>query len=642
MSLRNKIVLILAAVALLYVGVDVAVLRTMIAQPFRSLEEQQVAKDNERVKAGIDALVGDIATLTRALGTRADTRAYLAGEDPAFEQRALGDDTIAEMGLNLLYLCDAEGDVVWGGVEDSATREPLSVREFPADRIHHKHPLHLVRRNGQPPAGMMNTERGPMLVALYPVHDSGGEYVGAVIAGRFFDDRLREDLLARTHVEADVLPAEERSPELSQAVWDEVTGNHRFEEGSEDRTKPVYDYRSDDRVDAYVRVEDVMGAATLVLRSTFDRTITASGKRILDYAFLSTLATALLLLLVLLRLLERIVLKPLSKLTRHAAEIGRTEDMSRRVALDRDDELGELSEEFDGLMGKLQRSREQVIETARVAGMSEIATGILHNVGNVLNSVNVSTNLATAKAERLAIRDLQAMTAVLSEHEGDLARFVTEDERGKQFLPFLGELASEMTSQRDELVGELRSLGNGVDHVIELVRNQQSYAGMSGVFEPTDLSEAVDAAMSICEQAYTLRGNIELVREYDPDMPRVAVDKHKLMEILVNLIQNAGQVMRDAETPNQRLVCRVGRDESGFAVIEVEDNGPGIAPENLARVFAHGFTTRREGHGFGLHVSANAATEMKGSLQAKSDGPGAGATFTLRLPLNPKEAAVAA
>lgn len=618
MSLRSKIVLIVAAVALIYVAVDVAVLRTMVGEPFRVLEESEITKDGQRVEAGLDALVLDLAGRARAFGSRADVASLVA--DGAARE-AFGAELLADLDLDLLYVCDGDGRVLWGRIEESGSDAPIDLREFPRGGLNAHHPLEIARREGLRPAGLMNTERGPMLVALAVLADSGGAPRGRILAGRFFDEAMRADLLARTQIAADVWSAEEPLPEGSEDLRDEVTASG----------VPVVEYVSDERVDVYTALDDVRGQPRLILRSTFDRSISHSGRRILDFAMLSTVATALLILLVLLRLLDRIVLRPLSQLTRHTAEIGRTEDMSKRVALDRGDEFGRLSAEFDGLMGKLQRSREQVIETARVAGMSEIATGILHNVGNVLNSVNVSTNLAKSKAERLAVADLRAMTDVLNANADDLARFVAEDPRGRQFLPFLGELTREMSSQRDDLLGELRALGQGVDHVIELVRNQQSYAGLSGVYEPTDLAEAIDAALAICRQAYTLPADLELRREI-ADLPRVAVDRHKLMEILVNLIQNAGQVMRDAETPDKRLVCRLDRDVDGQVKIEIEDNGPGIAPENLARIFSHGFTTRKGGHGFGLHVSANAATEMKGALHAESEGPGTGATFVLRLP----------
>jgi len=144
----------------------------------------------------------------------------------------------------------------------------------------------------------------------------------------------------------------------------------------------------------------------------------------------------------------------------------------------------------------------------------------------------------------------------------------------------------------------------------------------------------VDTAIKICEQALGDAGDVEIVREFTPDMPSVSVDKHKLMEILVNLIQNAKQALDESDQPHKRITLRVMPVGDDTARIEVEDNGMGIAPMNLENVFHHGFTTKRDGHGFGLHVSANAAKELHSSLNVRSDGPGQGATFHLDIPMD--------
>ena len=107
--------------------------------------------------------------------------------------------------------------------------------------------------------------------------------------------------------------------------------------------------------------------------------------------------------------------------------------------------------------------------------------------------------------------------------------------------------------------------------------------------------------------------------------------------MLVNLFKNARESMAEAGVRG-RLCIRVRRNGKRLC-LEVEDNGVGIARENLARIFNHGFTTKRGGHGFGLHASANAATEMSGHLSAASAGQGRGATFTLDLPLEPASVA---
>jgi signal transduction histidine kinase len=130
------------------------------------------------------------------------------------------------------------------------------------------------------------------------------------------------------------------------------------------------------------------------------------------------------------------------------------------------------------------------------------------------------------------------------------------------------------------------------------------------------------------------RHDVTVVREYLP-VPRVAVEKGKVLQILINLIRNAKYACDDGQKDNPREKILTMRIEPGNGLVRliVRDNGIGIPQENLTRIFAHGFTTRSYGHGFGLHSSALAAKEMKGSLIALSDGPGCGATFVLELPI---------
>jgi signal transduction histidine kinase len=632
MSLRNQIVLILAVVAVLYVTADVVLLRKMIAEPFRVLEEGEAKLNVARVKAGLQGVLDDLVVRTRGLAGRADTARFIAGEDDTFEADVLQPGALQNLELNLLCFVAQDGKVRWNRAEESDTRAPVHVREFPSEQILDRHPVTLARHGGDESAGLMTTAQGPLLVASRVVRDASGEPAGVVIAGRFFDGALRETLLRRTNVlGVDIWPVDGDLPPDVAPLLDSITA----------AADPVIATVSDDRLDVYTTADNILGQPTLLVRSAFERSISRSGGRIFDFALLSTLATALLLLLVLLRLLNRIVIGPLSHLTRHTVEIGRTEDMSVRVSMERSDEIGLLSREFDGLMGKLAKSRELVIRTSRLAGMSEIATGVLHSVGNVLNSVNVSANLAKRKTEQLPVADLAAVKDILYEHRANLGAFVMEDPRGRQFLPFLDELSRSLATQKRDILEELRSLTGGMEHMMELVRSQQRYAGMAGVYEPTDLGAEIDAAVVICGQAYGSSGELRVRREYEA-LPKVPVDRNRLMEILVNLLQNARQAMDDAGTPTKEIALRIRRDGAEHVRIEVEDNGPGIPAENLTRIFAHGFTTRKDGHGFGLHISANAATEMEATLWAESSGPGQGATFILRLPMRTAVAAVAA
>ncbi len=631
MSLRNKIVLILGVVAVAYVATDVVLLRRMIAEPFRALEEGEAEKDVARVRGGLEGVLEDLVVRARGLAGRPDTARFVAGGEETFAGDVLGDRALEQLDLNLLCFAANDGAVRWSRVEESGTRAPVHVREFPSERILANHPVNLARNGADQSSGLMTTDHGPLLVASCVVRDAAGEPAGVVIAGRFFDQELRDALLRRMRVEVDIWRADGELPPEASPLRDEITS----------ASKPLAVAVSPDRLEVYTTLDNILEQPTLIMRSTFERAITRGGERIFDFALFSSLATALLLLLVLLRLLSRIVIGPLSRLTQHTVEIGRTEDMSVRVAMPRDDEIGLLSREFDALMGKLAKSREQVIKTSRLAGMSEIATGVLHNVGNVLNSVNVSANLAKRKTEQLAVSDLAAVKDVLLENRDDLGRFVTADPRGRQFLPFLDELARAMSSQKRDILDELRALTGGMEHIIELVRSQQRYAGLAGVYEPTDLGAELDAAVVICGQARGAADDVRVRREYEA-LDRVPADRNRLMEILVNLLQNARQALEEGGQKEKEIVLRVRRDGGEHVRIEVQDNGQGIPEENLTRIFAHGFTTRKNGHGFGLHISANAATEMKATLWAESAGPGRGATFILRLPMRAAETAAAA
>jgi len=642
MSLRSKILAILSVVVVLYAAVDNGTLRLFAARFFGSWEESESVENIERVRLALDEEIRGIEDLGRVWASwDAVFRFVTDPESPEaqeFPEHNLGDRALDAAGLDVLFLCDRQGLVTWSSIRDPETRAEIRIpRELPSGALSVSHPLRNVRHGEDSVAGLMMTEHMPLLVAAVPIrdatgaalHDEGSRFRqalhGFVVVGRFLDSQLRTKIGSPASIEVDVW----RVPfdgEVDAALWERVARLTTV--GGE---RDVTYVGADDRLHVLTSLNDLRTQEPLVLEGVADREITALGKKAVDYALFSTLASALLILFVLLQLLQRIVLKPLSRLTSKAVEIGRTDDTTIRTGLERDDELGQLSEEFDGMLEKLADSRAQVVRTARQAGMSEIATGVLHNVGNVLNSVNVSTSLVMRHAEQLSLPDLERMVNVLRDNQDDLGRFVSEDPRGKHLLPFLFELTGTLVGQKKEIVGELRSLATGIEHISDLVRSQQTYAGAKGVFEYASLQDEVDAAIRICEQALDTLAEVEIVREY-ADLPSFKVDKHKLMEVLVNLIQNAHHAMKDSGG-SMRLTLRLIALDDSTVRIEVEDNGVGIASENLDRIFHHGFTTRPNGHGFGLHVSANAATEMNASLQVRSDGPGRGATFYLDLPL---------
>jgi signal transduction histidine kinase len=278
----------------------------------------------------------------------------------------------------------------------------------------------------------------------------------------------------------------------------------------------------------------------------------------------------------------------------------------------------------------------QLVVLSRQAGMAEVASSVLHNVGNVLNSVNTSLSVATDKVKQLKIDSLAGVVNLLKEHAEDLPRFFASHPQGKRLPTFLGQLAEHFAGDQRTVVRELTSLRNNLEHINEIVAMQQSYAISGGYIEVLPLDEVIEDALRMNSAAFERHGT-RLIREFDPSLPPIPVDRNKMLLILVNLIRNAKYACDEGGNEDKRITLRTELDGERCAKILVIDNGVGILPNNIARIFEHGFTTRKSGHGFGLHSSALAAREMGGSLIARSDGPSCGASFTIELPLPCKQ-----
>jgi len=278
---------------------------------------------------------------------------------------------------------------------------------------------------------------------------------------------------------------------------------------------------------------------------------------------------------------------------------------------------------------ELEQVHKQLLVASRQAGMAEVATNVLHNVGNVLNSVNVSASLIAEGIRKSKGAGLARAAALMTEHAHDLATFLA-GAQGKHLAPYLQGLAADLVGERDSATAELSALRSNVDHIKEIVAMQQSYAKRRGVIDTLDVRMMVEDSLRMNEGAFSRHG-VVLSRDFE-DVPPIQVDKHKVLQILVNVIRNAKYACDEAKAGEKRVTVRI-RATSDSALISVIDTGVGIPKENLNRIFNHGFTTRPDGHGFGLHSSALAAKELGGSLHAESAGPGQGATFTLTLPL---------
>jgi NO-binding membrane sensor protein with MHYT domain len=270
----------------------------------------------------------------------------------------------------------------------------------------------------------------------------------------------------------------------------------------------------------------------------------------------------------------------------------------------------------------------QLREVSRHAGMAEVATGVLHSVGNLLNSLGVSTTLVLSGLRDSRAGNVSRVAKLLTENRDRLGAFLESDPRGREIPTYLSQLGEHLGGENRSLYTEMQAVAAHIEHIGKIVAAQQTYARRGGVTEEVDVAELVDHAIAL---NFAGTSDITIRRDYQT-VPRLTLDRHKLIQILGNLLGNARQALRDLVQGERTLTIRLSAEAQALA-IDVADTGVGIAPEVLTRLFAFGFTTKKDGHGFGLHSSANLAKELGGDISVHSDGLGCGARFTLRLPL---------
>jgi two-component system, NtrC family, sensor kinase len=349
--------------------------------------------------------------------------------------------------------------------------------------------------------------------------------------------------------------------------------------------------------------------------------------------------------------LAQVISTPIQKLAETAHAIASQDKYHFRAEKMANDEVGAFTETFNFMLDQvefrdtalrheiaereraeklLQQTQTQLLEASHQAGMAEVATGVLHNVGNVLNSVNVSASVISEKLNDNRLEKLQRTAAMLIEKNGTLGDFISSDPKGKLIPGYLSNLGAHLITERKEALSELESLSRNIEHIKEIVAMQQSHARVFGMVERIRPEILVDDAIRMVAMSLR-RHQVELVREVE-NSNLVDVDRHKVLQILVNLLRNAKHAMENSESDLRRVTVSVVGDKAGGVAISVTDTGCGIPAENLTKIFSHGFTTRKDGHGFGLHSSALAAQQMGGRLIVKSGGVGHGASFILELP----------
>jgi sensor domain CHASE-containing protein len=614
-NLSSKVVLLLCGLFAAYGVADYTVQRAVILPSFESLEADLARTDMERVTRAIDGELTQLQTFCADWGNWLETYDFMAGDAPDFIENNMNKSTIESAGLELVAYLDPDARFVWRKGFDPVTHENLEFRMLDADSLATGHPFRDAIKHGQPAQGIVVTEHGPAMLVAAPILDGAGNgpHRGSVMLARLITPAVAARL------------AEQAQVRLQVSTLD--TSASRTDATAAANSPRIV--RREATNEVYRNLADIFGQPAVTLRVDVPRSVSAQGRDAIGYALGSLFAAGAIVLLVMIVALRRLVLTPVSRMTQYAVAIGEGDDLTLRMAVSRPDELGVLAREFDRMVDKLADARRRIADQSFEAGAAQVASGVLHNIGNAMTPLGVTVVCLQERLQHVPAGEIEMVLA-------ELEAGVSDPGRKADLEQFLRLAVRELTRT-------IASSGEDVDclarqaEVIQRTLAQEIRPAESGpMVESVRLTELVERSVEMVPPALRACLTVELdpaVAQTDAlRLPRIT-----LQQVFQNLIQNAAEAVRQAgrEHGTLRIGCSLVAGAAGQQLLlRFTDDGVGISPEHLPRIFEKGFSTksRATNFGIGLHWCANALNALGGSIRAEDAGP-TGATLQVLVPL---------
>ncbi len=606
LKIRPKIISLVSALFATLGVAQLFVQQQVLLPSFAELERKAARTDMDRV-ANTIARELDLLTITAGdYGNWIDTYQYMRDRNQEYVTINLTEDTIRSLRVNVMAYVALDGSYVWATGRQLETAETIDFDLLAGGGLPGDHPWQAAVRNGTAMAGLLSTNQGPMLAVLAPVLNGQlqGPHRGMLLLGRL----LTDDEIARIGSQAQV--------RLSKVPL------RASDSGQESPSESVLER---DTVTEVLRVfSDISDAPALMLRIEVPRTISAYGFEAVSSASLFLLGSGVVVLLLVIVLLNREVLSPLAKMTRHALALGKSDDLTLRLYLKRADELGELAREFDEMVGRLDQARRQLLDQSFDAGIAENASGVLHNLGNAITPLSVKIAYLQKSLKLAPTGDVDLVLAELAQGVPDAARKSDLDE-------FLRLTSRELASVVTGALQEVESVARTTEAMQQIIGEQAHHSRSDKVIETVGLPELVEQSAELVSPDLRKLISIE-VDESLRELGIVRVARTTLKQVFLNVIVNAAEAIRDAgqERGLLRISARVMQQSAGEQIeLIFADNGPGIPASDLPRIFEKGFSTKnpQTNRGIGLHWCANAINALGGNLRAESASPNRGASI---------------
>jgi signal transduction histidine kinase len=369
-------------------------------------------------------------------------------------------------------------------------------------------------------------------------------------------------------------------------------------------------------------ITDLSGQPLLVLRAGTDRTVSDAGVDAMLLALLLMLIVAGALILAQWAAARVLVVKRIGALKGHFAALGEDGRLQPIAHVRSRDEIGELAQTFNIMAEQVNHLRDALADGAYRSGMSEWASGTLHNVRNALSPVN-----ATA----WTLRNMydEAWLANIKRAVEQLEAPDTTPERREKLNAYLAASSSRLLECAHRSLALSTDIAAASKAVDDIVSEYQIFSKREAMIEQVEITPLI--AESAREALEARPGKVQLTLPTKP--VTIVANRTILRQIITNLVVNALEAMEKQERDRRIHIELAPAPRKGSLKITVTDNGEGIPAANLDKIFQLGFSTRtHKTGGLGLYWCANAAKALGGSLSAESAGPGSGATLVLTLP----------
>jgi len=627
MRIKTKTIILLTLMFTLYGAVNFCIQYFIMFPRFVSLEEGEARKDMQRVIKAIKSETGHLDSLCHDWAAWDDTYDYITNVFREYEESNLQISTFVDNNINLLFLVNIEGRVIWGEIRDSETKEPVRLDQFDPANFGENQPFLLFEFKGRSFAevsnkGVIMTERGPMLVSSRPILKSGNEgpVRGALLMGRFVDSNKIAELITQVNVAFNVLPVDCKISTEQNEAWIKkfIASGKEVDVFVKSKTINL----------VYGVINDIQGKPVILLQAEIPREISQKGAESIQYSLIMILIALFLVLVIVVLILQKTIINPTVLLTRLVLSIQKTADLRNRLTVNRKDEIGMLQQEFNNLLEQLALTRKRLLEQSYYSGMSEMVRGILHNIRNSLNPV-------AAQLELLSQKLSFSRRGKIQQAQDEFVRSDIDPQRKEELAQYILLSNQSMMDLLEKSKQKADQITLGIRLIERILDNHEKWAHQEQPVEIIKVKSLIESSLSMLDKE-----KVKIITfVLDPNMSeQITVKGYEILlkQVVDNIVLNAIEAI-DRFNQKEGIISFRSKtfDMEGKAMVDIEisDNGDGLSAVALEKIFKRGYSSKKQqASGIGLHWCSNTLQSMNGKLTVESNGVGQGCRFHLILP----------